>query len=260
MAYRKYFPLMAIAIVSLFIFIGTPTSGAWGARWSSGSAIGSGNVSGLKKAKHDGASVNSVVAHPGADFCDKKTHLLLNGCHDADPHAQKKFGTDASASSELAPLTVPAPASTRGLVFCQDQNNPGNIERGPIVNVVANLAGNLFIPASAIDNNGNAPFSIHDAIDLTTLNSQFNANSICPPPAYSFNNRSDLVGFYHHSTPNWTFIDFVPEAFSASLQASDKQGHVITQAVYDCSMPEATLLTLNYHQQIDYTCTIRFNQ
>jgi hypothetical protein len=247
---RRSYLIFLVAAVA-FIFTLSPASGAWGARWSSGSAIGSGNVSGLKKAKHDGASLQSVAAHPGALFCGKKTHLLINDCHDADPHQQKQFGTDSS--SDITPFTVPDPANTPGVVFCQNLDYPTMIVQGThLVNLTVNMNGNAFIPPSSISNDGNATFTVHDQVDPTTLNQLFNASSICPTSA-----PEEEEGM--PSTPRWTIIDFVAQTFSSSLQASDSKGHVLTQAVYDCTLP-GDITTLAYQEAREYTCTTRFNQ
>src|SRR5262249_16924987 len=122
-----------------------------------------------------------------------------------------------------------------------------------IVKLTINVPGNSFIPPSAINKKGEAPFSVEDKVPQTTLNS-LDTHTLCPssmPPG--FDEDDDMP-----SAPRWKIIDFVPTQFSASLQAADSKGRTLTQAVYDCTLPNPYTLTYPPHR--DYNCTVRFNQ
>src|SRR5689334_15459513 len=241
--------LVLFVALAAFVFVLSPASAAWGAHWGSGSAIAFGSVTGLKKADKSGASIQSVVSHPGARFC-KKVQGDDDDCSDRD-HDEKDYSGTFSA------MHTPSPANTPGIVFCQNVDYPNVVVQGTkFVNLTVNFTGNAFIPPSAINNKGEAQFQIHSQVDVTTLNHQFNASDVCPSSMPEGSDHEDDMP----ETPHWTIVDFVARQFSASLQAFDSKGHILTQAVFDCQLPADKLKKLKFHEFKEYSCSVRFNR
>lgn len=206
---------LAIVFCSLLvtILITVPAIAGWGADWGTGSVIGSGTVTGLKNAKKNGALVTATIGAYGAAIVNNAISTTGN---------------------------IP------GIVWCS--NPGGNVSPG--VNPVTlsiNFSGNQFIAASAIDQNGKAPFNVHAEPSQSVLNTILNANALCP-------------GGNNQQNTNWILVDFIPQQFSALLQGYDSSGALLTQAVYDCQIDWGILQSLGYRQQHPYTCTERLDQ
>src|SRR5262249_1007613 len=158
---------------------------------------------------------------------------------------------------------VTDPGIIQGIVFCRrlgDTDDRSVVQGTVPVDININFGGNTFIPSSQIDDNGTAPFNIHDQIGLFALHGLVNANDVCPPSTLGTTDSSPSSSSTFASTGGWILVDFVPQKFSVSLGASDAMGHLLTLAIYDCEMPWADLRTLHFKEQRPYTCTVRLNR
>src|SRR5581483_1895454 len=170
---RKLRYLAILISLAAVIFLIAPASARWSASWGSGSTVGFGTVDGLKKAKQNGASLQSVVAHPGATFCSKmEDHDKDKKDKDKDKDSCDEPDDNHSFAAPLNSVNPPNPGTTPGVVFCQALNYYNKVVQAKnLVNVPQNFNGSAFIPPNQIDGSGNASFSISNSIDQATLNS-----------------------------------------------------------------------------------------
>ncbi|MCC7446242.1 MAG: hypothetical protein IT324_02445 [Anaerolineae bacterium] len=290
---------VVILFFSLMIILtALPTLAGWGAGWGSGSAIGSGQVTGLQKIKGKSATVNGFVAQPGCTLPSIKKdddhddhhgdHHDDHDKHDKDDKDSSKSKTynsggsydsskDCTNSKQAAPSANPSQV-VPGVVWCSKVGSNKIVHGNQRVNMPINFSGSSAIQ---VDNNGNAPFTVHVSVNQVTLNMVLNAQQVCAQKDgkdddkdygkgkgddknkdnKSQGSKSSGKGDDkdHDDKAHWLIVDFVPQKFSGALQAV-YGGKVLTQAIYDCSMDWKILEKLHYKEQHPYNCTVRLNQ
>lgn len=261
--------VVVLVFLLTIILTAVPTLAGWGAGWGSGSAIGSGQVDGLQKIKGKSATVNGYVAQPGC------TLPSIHKDDEEDDHKSSKPKSytssyndpskDCTNSKQTSPSTNPSQV-VPGVVWCSKVGSNKIVHGNQRVNLPINFSGATTIH---VDNDGKATFEVHVSVNQVTLNMVLNAQQLCPQKHSKdddkkssskdakSSNKTGGKGDDKNDDDNaqWLIVDFVPQSFSGALQAV-YQGKVLTQAIYDCSMPWATLEGLQYQQRLSYTCPV----